>query len=413
MAQLNITLDQDEILQVLGDSSGDAFRLLLQGSLNALLRAESAEQLRAQPYERCDERTDSRNGTRDRPLTTRIGTIVLSVPRHRNVPFKTLVFENYRRSEAALITTMAEMVVAGVSTAKVGRVTEAICGRSFSKQAVSEACKELDAAVAAFRDRPIEGRYLFAMADATYVKVREEHRVRARALMVAVGLTADGRKEVIGFDLADAETRETWGSFLRSLKERGLAGVRMFTSDAHEGLAAAIQDAFPAVPWQRCQAHFARNIADAAPKNLRVGLRSELAEMFNCPTAAAARAKRDEIAADYAELAPKAVERLDAGFDDAMTVMELPADMRRCTRTTNTLERLNREVKRRSSVIGVFPNPGSATRLMGAFLLEENDRWAARGRLYYAPSRDELESEEVLSRLEEIARNQKLLREAA
>lgn len=413
MAQLNITLDQDEILQVLGDSSGEAFRLLLQGSLNALLKTESAEQLRAQPYERCDERTDSRNGTRDRPLTTRVGTLILSVPRHRNVPFKTLVFENYQRSESALITTMAEMVVAGVSTAKVGKVTEIICGKSFSKQAVSEACKELDGVVEAFRNKPIEGRYLFAMADATYLKVREEHRVRAKALMIALGYTADGRKEIIGFDLAECEDRQTWKSFLHSLKDRGLSDIRMFASDAHEGLAAAIQDVFPNTPWQRCQAHFARNIIDAVPKHLRAGLRSELTEMFNSATLAAAREKRDEIIADYAQHAPKAMECLDAGFDDAMTVMELPDGMRRCTRTTNILERLNREVKRRSKVIGVFPNVGSVVRLVGAFLIEENDRWAAGRKMYYSSSREKLESKATLSRLEEIARNQKILREAA
>lgn len=411
MAQLNITLDQDEILRILSDSSGDAFRTLLQESLNGVLRAESAEQLRAEPYERTPERTDSRNGTRARPLTTRIGTVELTVPRHRNVPFKTLVFENYRRSEAALVTTMAEMVVAGVSTAKVGRVMEGICGRSFSKQAVSEACRELDAAVEKFRNRPLEGDYLFVMADATYLKVRENHRVVAKALQVAVGLTSAGRKEVIGLALADAETRESWAGFLSSLRGRGLSGVRMVTSDDHAGLVAALQDVFPDVPWQRCQAHFTRNVVDGAPKRLQAGLRSELAELFNCGTIEEARAKRDEIAADYAEEAPKAVERLDDGFDDAMTVMELPCDMRRPTRTSNYIERLNREIKRRTKVVGVFPNAESALRLAGSFLVEENDRWAAMRKVYYSPACKELEGKaEALAR---IARLQRQVRLAA
>lgn len=411
MAQLNITLDQDEILRILSDSSGDAFRTLLQESLNGVLRAESAEQLRAEPYERTPERTDSRNGTRARPLTTRIGTVELTVPRHRNVPFKTLVFENYRRSEAALVTTMAEMVVAGVSTAKVGRVMEGICGRSFSKQAVSEACRELDAAVEKFRNRPLEGDYLFVMADATYLKVRENHRVVAKALQVAVGLTSAGRKEVIGLALADAETRESWTGFLSSLRGRGLSGVRMVTSDDHAGLVAALQDVFPDVPWQRCQAHFTRNVVDGAPKRLQAGLRSELAELFNCGTIEEARTKRDEIAADYAEEAPKAVERLDDGFDDAMTVMELPCDMRRPTRTSNYIERLNREIKRRTKVVGVFPNAESALRLAGSFLVEENDRWAAMRKVYYSPACKELEGKaEALAR---IARLQRQVRLAA
>lgn len=411
MAQLNITLDQDEILRLLADSSGDAFKILLQEALNGVLKAESAEQLRAAPWERTPERTDSRNGIRSRPLTTRIGTLELAVPRHRNVPFKTLVFENYKRSEAALITVMAEMVVAGVSTAKVGRVMEEICGRSFSKQAVSEACTELDGAVEAFRTHRIESRYLFVMADATYLKVRENHRIVSKALLVAMGLTASGMKEIIGFELADAETHATWKRCLTSLKARGLDGMRMFTTDAHEGLAAAIQEVFPDAAWQRCQAHFMRNITDAAPKSLRAGLRSELAEMFNAKTIAEARKRRDEIIADYCERAPRATECLDGGFDDAMTVMELPEGMRRCTRTSNYLERLNKEVKRRSKVIGVFPNAASAIRLMGSMLMEENERWAAARKVYYAPACRELEAKAPT--LVKIARMQQELRKAA
>lgn len=411
MAQLNITLDQEEILRLLSDSDGAAFRELLQTSVNAVLRAESDEQIGATRYERSRERIDSRNGTRERPLTTRLGTIELTVPRHRNVPFKTLVFENYKRSEASLVTTMAEMVVAGVSTAKVGRVMEEICGRSFSKQAVSEACKELDSAVEAFRTRRIEGDYLFVMADATYVKVREDHRIVSKALLIAIGLKRDGRKEVLGFDVAEAETAQTWRAFFEMLRVRGLKGMRMFTSDAHEGLAAALQDAYPDVPWQRCQAHFARNISDKAPKRLQAGLRSELTEMFNCPNIAEARRRRDEIIEDYSEAAPEAVECLDAGFDDAMTVMELPETMRRCTRTSNYLERLNREVKRRSKVVGIFPGEGSVTRLLGALLMEENDRWAGMGKIYYKTACAELDARtDVLVR---IARTQRDLRKAA
>ena len=410
MAQLNITLDQDEVLRLLGDDNGDAFRTLLQETLNAVLRAESAEQLRAQPYERTSERTDSRNGTRERPLTTRVGTVELTVPRHRNVPFKTLVFENYKRSEAALVTTMAEMVVAGVSTAKVGRVMEEICGKSFSKQSVSEACAELDGAVEAFRGRPL-GSYLFAMADATYLKVRVDHRIVSRALMVAIGFTPGGAKEVIGVALAEAETKATWSAFLRSLRERGLGGLEMFTSDAHEGLVAALQEVFPDVPWQRCQAHFTRNIADAAPKKWREGLRTELSALFNCPTIDAARGRKAEIMADYADLAPDAMSVLDSGFDDAMTVMLLPEAMRKPMRTSNYLERLNREVKRRTKAVGVFPTESSALRLAGAFLMEENDRWAARRQLYYTPAVRELE--EKRPELLKVARMQRELAKAA
>ena len=322
-----------------------------------------------------------------------------------------MVFENSKRSEAALVTTMAEMVVAGVSTAKVGRVMREICGKSFSKQSVSEACAELDAAVEAFRSGPIEPGCLFVMVDATYIKVREEHRIVSKALMIAMALTSAGRKEIIGFDLADREEAATWKAFLASLKKRGLTDVRMLTSDAHEGIVSALGQVFPTVPWQRCQAHFARNVCDAAPKRLRAGLRSELVEMFNCEGLGEAIARRDEIIADYSGEAPDAMRCLDEGFDDAMTVMLLPGDMRRCTRTSNYLERLNREVKRRSRVIGIFPNAASATRLMGALLMEENDRWKSTRKIYYSPACKELE--ERAGELIELARKQQDLRKAA
>lgn len=411
MAQINVTLDQDEILRLLADSSGDAFRQVLAAALNAVMRAESDEQLGAGRYERSESRTDSRNGTRARRLTTRVGTIELEVPRHRSAPFETMVFESYRRSEAALVTTMAEMVVGGVSTAKVGKVMREICGREFSKQSVSAACATLDSAVEDFRTRPLEpGAYPFAMLDATYLKVRGGHRVRARALLVAIGLDRSGRKEVLGLDLADAETREGWSAFMRSLRDRGLRGMAVVTSDAHEGLVAALHDVWPDAAWQRCQAHFSRNVSDAAPKRLRAGLRSEMTEMFNCRTLAEAAARRDRILADYAEEAPQACERLGAGFDDAMTVMRLPEQMRRCARTSNCLERLNKEIKRRSNVVGVFPNAGSVVRLVGALLMEENDRWAAMSKAYYSTGVAELEGR--LAELAGIAREQARLMSA-
>lgn len=412
MAQINVTLDQDEILRLLADSSGDAFRQVLAAALNAVMRAESDEQLGAGRYERSESRTDSRNGTRARRLTTRVGTIELEVPRHRNAPFETMVFESYRRSEAALVATMAEMVVGGVSTAKVGRVMREICGREFSKQSVSAACATLDSAVEGFRTRPLEpGAYPLAMLDATYLKVRGGHRVRARAMLVAIGLDRSGRKEVLGLALADAETRSSWSAFMRSLRDRGLRGMAVVTSDAHEGLVAALHDVWPDAAWQRCQAHFSRNVSDAAPKRLRAGLRSEMTEMFNCRTLAEAEARRDRILADYAEEAPQACERLDAGFGDAMTAMRLPEQMRRCARTSNYLERLNKEIKRRSNVVGVFPSDGSAVRLVGALLMEENDRWAAMSRAYYSTGVAELEGR--MAELAGIAREQARLMSAA
>lgn len=373
MAQLNITLNQEEILQLLCNDRDEAFRQLLQDSLNSILKAESAEQLKAEPYERSAERTDSRNGTRERDLTTRIGKITLSVPRHRNKPFKTMIFDNYSRSEAALISCMAEMVVNGVSTRKVAKVVETLCGETYSKSTVSDLCKDLDDTVNGFRNRPLEGTYPFLELDATYFKVRENHRIISKAFMIAFGVNDQGKREIIGFDAYPAETRETWNSFLSSLKSRGLNGILMITSDSHEGIRSAVGKVFPRVPWQRCQFHFSRNISEKAPKKYQAGLRSELTAMFNSKSIDEALQKRDAIIEEYKDIAETAMACLDEGFEDSMTVMTLPRLMRREFRTSNHLERLNEELKRRSNAIGIFPNTASLIRLMGSVLIERND----------------------------------------
>lgn len=237
MAQLHLTLSQEEILLLLNENRQETFRKLLEDSLNSILKAESAEQLRAQPYERTEERAGSRNGFRERDLNTRIGTLTLRVPKHRDgQPFKTMIFDTYSRSEAALVTTMAEMVVNGVSTRKVKLVMETLCGTSYSKSAVSEACKDLDSQVKIFRERPIEGRYPFLTVDATYFKVRENHRIISKALMIAYGTNENGIREVLDFGVYANESKETWMAFMKGLKKRGLKGLLMVTSDAHEGM---------------------------------------------------------------------------------------------------------------------------------------------------------------------------------
>ena len=373
MAQLNITLNQDEILQLISENSGEAFKRLLQESLNSVLKAESASQLQAERYERTDARTDSRNGTRDRGFTTRIGRVTLRVPRHRNQPFKTMIFENYSRSEAAFIAGMSEMVVNGVSTRKVSQVVETLCGESVSKSAVSDLCKDLDAAVKEFRERPLIGSYPFLTLDATYFKVRENHRVVSKALMIAYATSEQGHREIVGFGVYANESRDTWKDFLLSLQKRGLSGMLMITSDAHEGLRYALSKVWPNVPWQRCQFHFSRNISDKVPKKYQTGIRSELQEMFNCKTIAEARKKRNEIINSYGDVAEAAMKCLDDGFESSMTVMALPEHLRKFYRTSNHIERLNKELKRRSSVIGIFPNEASLLRLMGSVLIERNE----------------------------------------
>lgn len=381
MAQLNITLNQDEILQLLSDNREDAFKQLLTESLNGILQAESTAQLGAEPYERSSNRSDSRNGSRDRELKTRIGSITLSVPRHRNVPFHTLIFDNYSRSEASLVTTMAEMVVNGVSTRKVTKVMETLCGTSYSKSTVSEACKNLDKAVEVFKKRPLENHYDFLYVDATYFKVRGEHRIGSKAMMVALAITEDGTREILGFDIYDNESKETWKMFLESLKERGLKDPKIITSDAHDGIIYAISKIFPNTPWQRCQTHFSRNILSHAPSKYQKAIHAELLEMYNCSTIETARAKRDSIIREYTEVAPKAMECLDNGFEDTMTIMAIPEGYRRYIRTSNHLERLNKELKRRSNVIGVFPSEDSLNRIVGSVLMELNDVYSVTQKL--------------------------------
>ena len=390
MAQLNITLCQEEILQLLSDNREDAFRTLLTESLNSILQAESTAQLGAEPYERSVTRSDSRNGSRNRDLNTRIGTITLAVPRHRNVPFHTLVFDNYSRSEAALVTTMAEMVVNGVSTKKVDRVMETLCGKSYSKSTVSEACKGLDKAVHSFKTRPLEGDYKFIYVDATYFKVRGEHRIGSKAMMVALAITDRGGREIIGFDIYDNESKETWKLFLESLKERGLKDPKMITSDAHDGIIYAISKIFPNTPWQRCQTHFSRNVLSHAPGKFQKAIHAALLDMYHSATIEEARKKCDSIIDEYADVAPKAMECLDNGFEDVMAIMVLPEPFRKYIRTTNHLERLNKELKRRSNVIGVFPNEASLNRIIGSVLIELNDAYMVERRIQLSQKQMEL-----------------------
>ena len=412
MAQLNITLNQEEIQALLLDNRGEAFKKILQTSLNKILQAESAEQLKAAPYERSEERTDCRNGSRDRDLNTRVGRITLHVPRHRNVPFKTLVFDNYSRSEAALVASMAEMVVNGVSTRKVSRVMETLCGTSFSKSAVSDVCKDLDTAVKEFQTRPLEGDYPFLTMDATYFKVRENSRIISKAFMIAYGTNTEGHREILGFGVYAKASSATWTDFLLSLKKRGLTGLLMITSDAHEGILNAIGKVFPTVPWQRCQFHFSRNITDKAPKKYQTGLRAELQELFNCKTIAEARKVRDRIIEDYRDVAESAVACLDEGFESSMTVMLLPAWLRRFYRTSNQIERLNKELKRRSKVIGVFPNEDSVLRLMGSVLIEHHDAMLAGRAVFSKDSLSALLKSDIPAKLIVIAEEQRQLRAA-
>lgn len=382
MAQVNFTLDS-EVLKGLftADGRDEAFSGLVSVILNQVLNAQASEQVGAEPYERSAGRQNYRNGFRERVLNTRVGKLHLMVPRLRNGEFSTGLFERYQRSEQALLLTMMEMVVQGVSTRKVQSVTEELCGTSFSKSTVSTLCSKLDPAVEAFRNRPLEKGYPFVMVDAIFTKVREGGQVRSKGLMVALGVNEEGRREVLGFFCEDSESEPGWRHFFDALKDRGLSQVDVVVSDAHKGLVQAVRRCFQGASWQRCQTHFSRNVLDACPKRLKPEFHESLKSLYSADDYKTAVLIKNHIVERFLNSAPKAVKTLEEGFEDVLTVLSLPLSLRRRLRTTNGLERLNEELRRRERVIRIFPNEESICRLMGALLMETNEEWQT-GRIY-------------------------------
>lgn len=382
MAQLHFTIDYDFLIGLFSEDRDQAFAKIMKVLLDQVLKAESEAQLGAANYERTEGRQDYRNGSRERGLVTRIGKIILEVPRHRNIPFSTQIFDLYQRNEQALITTMMEMVINGVSTRSIEKVTEELCGEKFSKSTVSEICKNLDIPIKNFKERLLPEKYPFIMADAMYIKVREDHRIRSKALYLAIGVNTEGRKEVLGFEVYDSEKTNTWKNFFENLKSRGLRGVDVITSDAHSGLVEAIKECFPGASWQRCQVHFSRNINAKCPKKYVAGLSSELNSMFNAETIKEAREIKDSIINEYQDVAAEAMGVLEEGFEDSMTIMALPRKYRISLRTSNMIERENGELRKREKIIKIFPNRESVIRLLGAILMDDHNEWSTHKRIF-------------------------------
>ena len=366
--------------------SGEALHGLLQGDgglarlveqvVNQVLEAQVSEQIGAERYERTEQRAGYRNGVRPRKLTTRVGQLTLRVPQVRDGEFSTELFARYQRSEQALVLALMEMVVNGVSTRKVSAITEELCGTSFAKSTVSALCAQLDPLVTAWNERPLGAQaFPFVLVDALVLKVREEERVRALSGLLAIGVNAQGSREILGLQLGDSESEASWGSFLGWLKRRGLGGVDVVVSDAHGGLVNAIARHCQGATWQRCQTHLTRDVLEATPKALRDEVHAHLRSLFEAPDLATARTLLRQLVDTYAERAPKAVATLEAGFDDATAVLALPEPYRRRLRTTNSVERLNEEIRRRERVIRIFPNRESAVRLLGAMLMEQHEQW--------------------------------------
>ncbi len=381
MPDYQITIDGETVQGLFQGDTGLA--KLLEQVLNQVLEAQVSEQLGAERYERTEERQGYRNGVRPRQLTTRVGRLTLRVPQVREGQFSPELFARYQRSEQALVLALMEMVVNGVSTRKVTAITEELCGTSFSKSTVSALCARLDPLVAAWNERPLgEQAFPFVLADALMVKVREQERVRSLAALIAIGINAAGYREILGIQLGDSESEGSWGTFFAWLKRRGLSGVDLVVSDAHTGLVASVQRHFQGCSWQRCQTHLAGDVLEAAPKSLRQEVHEHLRALFEAPDLPTARVLLRSLLDSYASRAQSAMAILEAGFDDATAVLVLPEPYRRRLRTSNGMERLNEEVRRRERVIRIFPNRESTIRLLGAVLMEQHEQWATGHRYF-------------------------------
>lgn len=382
MTQIHLTLNDDILKELLLGNRENGVAKLLEKVFEAVLQAQASEQLNADPYERNDERTSYRNGYRTRSLTTRVGTLILHVPKFRDGNFSTELFERYQRSEKALMLSLMEMVVQGVSTRKVQEITETLCGTSFSKSTVSALCRDLDPIVEAFRNRPLERHYPFLIFDAIYMKARDDQRVKSRGFLIATGVNEEGNREVLGFEIADSESEESWSNFFESLKARGLRAVDLVSSDNHGGLKNAIHKQFQGASWQRCQTHFSKNLLDKGPKKLKTEVKTALTDLYNAPDLKEAKSRKERMLEIYDETASKAMKLLDEAFDDITAVFALPQPYRKRLRTTNGIERLNEELRRRERVIRIFPNDQSLIRLMGSVLLEHHEKWI-NGKKYF------------------------------
>ncbi len=365
----------EKVTDLLAKNGWGAIPELIRILVNQAMAEERAHYLHAEEYQRTPDRAGYANGYKPKTVKTRVGEITFSVPQVREGGFYPAALEKGLRSERALTMTLAEMYVQGVSTRRVKEITEQLCGCEISAEAVSRATGQLDTVLQEWRERPLgEIRYLYL--DALYEKVRESSQVRDAAVLVATGITPDGERQVLGVSASLSEHETHWKAFLKSLKDRGLHGVQLVTSDDHEGLGAARRAILGSVPWQRCQFHLQQNAGTYVPRQaMRGEVAADIRAIFNAPDRKTAEELLQAAIQKYAASAPKLSAWLEENLAEGLTVFDFPLEHRRSIRTTNSLERVNKEIRRRTRVVGIFPNEASCLRLVSAILMEISEDW--------------------------------------
>jgi len=385
MTHIHFSLETKEIQNLIDRSvQDDISKSILQTVFNQLMENQRTEYIQATDYERSSERISQRNGYYKRTWTTRVGSLELNVPRTRDGKFSPTLFERYQRNEQALLVSMLEMYVSGVSTRKVTQVVEELCGKSVSKSFVSDLTAQLDPMVKEWQQRSLsDTSYPYIMTDVLYIKVREDHRVVSKSCHIAIGINEQGNREIIGLMIQNGESESSWSIFFEHLKERGLHGTELVISDAHPGLVSAIQKSFVGTSWQRCQVHFIRNIIEKVPRKDSKAFRESLKSIFRYTDIERARVAKSALIDEYSDKKryEKACEILDEGFEDAFQYTIAGKGHPRL-RSTNVLERLNQEVRRREKVVRIFPNTESANRLIGAVLIDIHEEWISSPRKY-------------------------------
>ena len=376
----------------------DFLRGLVERVLQQVLEAEMTSFLGAEVYERTGGRRGWRNGSKSRTLKTRVGTLELRVPKDRDGQFQTELFDRYQRSEKALVLSMLEMYVAGVSTRKVTAITEALCGLEVSKSQVSALTARLDAEIDAWRRRPLTKPYPYLIVDARYEKVRRGGQIVSQGVLIVVGIDTDGYREVLGAWIFDSESEASWGAVFRELKERGLQGVSYVVSDDHAGMVRAIERHFQGAIWQRCQVHFLRNALALCSQQQRPLVVRLMKTITEAATREAAKTALGTAIAELETKAPKVARLLEQHGEEMLAVYALPEAHQKRMRTTNMLERQNQELKRRTRVVRIFPNEQSLLRLVAALLMETNQEWMERKYLNFEMNAAHWAGEEATAR---------------